>query len=363
MKILHIAPLTLKKSAGLTYSIPSFVEAQNSIDGIEAKILVSINTKNGDNRFLYLDQFKTKVDLKTFLSTFDIAIFHSTYILNHLKLARLLKKLNIPYVIVPRGGFTKNSKNIKWMKKAIGDMLFFNKFFKSPLAVHYLTHNERKNSVYSTNNDFVLPNGIQIPKESHKKNTRINSEKLTIVYIGRIDVYIKGLDVLFEAIKIIKKELLTRGILIELFGPSERESALKINEMIKNLEISDVVQIFPPLYDNEKFEKLRSTDIFIQTSRFEGLPMGVLEALSHGVPCILTPGTNLSKEVSNWNAGIEVEFNPVSISAGLLTIFNNYSLLDEMEKNALRLAKQYSWGEIAESSIGIYRNLIKKGRQ
>lgn len=362
MKIIHIAPLTLKKSAGLTYSIPNFVEAQNSLDGIEAKILVSINAKSRDDRFFYLDQFDTIKDLNFFLSTFDIAIFHSTYILNHLKLAGLLKYLKIPYIIVPRGGFTKKSKNIKWIKKTIGDIVIFNKFFKSPSAIHYLTQNEKKNSVYGTSNDFVLPNGIRIPKDNEIKKNGINHDNLTIVYIGRLDIYIKGLDILFEALRIIRKKLLDKGVLIELYGPFEKSSASKLEEMIKRLKINDVVEIYPPLYENEKFEKLNNADLFIQTSRFEGLPMGVLEALSYGIPCILTPGTNLSKEVSHYNAGIEVELDPVSIADGLITVLDNYLLLEEMGRNAFSLAQQYSWDRIAEMSIEIYGNFVKKGR-
>ena len=38
-------------------------------------------------------------------------------------------------------------------------------------------------------------------------------------------------------------------------------------------------------------------DLFIHTFRFEGHPIAVLEALSYGIPCLLTPGTNMAGEV------------------------------------------------------------------
>lgn len=359
MKIIHIAPLTLDKSAGLTYSIPSFVKAQNNLTGIESKILISINAKTRDHNYIYLDEFDTKKELTTFLSTFDIAIFHSTYIPSHIKLARLLRGLNIPYVIVPRGGFTKKAKNVKRVKKVIGDILLFNRFFNSPYSIHYLTHNEKENSVYSTKNDFVLPNGIDIPNDNEKKKKIVHNSSLLVTYIGRLDIYIKGLDVLLESIGLIRKKLLNMGIIIQLYGPIDEDSALKLNELINKYKIDDVVEINPPLYDNDKVEKLKETDVFIQTSRSEGLPMGVLEALSFGVPCILTPGTNMSAEVNKYNAGIEVELNPTSISNGLISMLDNHSLLSEMRNNARILAKQYSWIKIAKESINIYQEIIK----
>ena len=45
------------------------------------------------------------------------------------------------------------------------------------------------------------------------------------------------------------------------------------------------------LYEEKKEEFLNGCRIMVLTSRYEGFPMTVLEALSHGNPCIVTPGT------------------------------------------------------------------------
>lgn len=47
---------------------------------------------------------------------------------------------------------------------------------------------------------------------------------------------------------------------------------------------------------------LLQTDLFIQTSRHEGMPMGLLEALSIGVPCLVTVGTSLGHiiKIQRW---------------------------------------------------------------
>ena len=363
MKIIHIAPLNLKKSAGLTYSIPNFVFSQNQIKDVTSQILVSIKPEIRNESFFYIDDFENEDEIKIFLSKYDIAIFHSTYIIKHVKLSKILRDYNIPYVIVPRGGFTKTSKNVKKIKKRIGDLFIFNKFFNSSFAIHYLTYNEKINSVYKTVNDFILPNGITLPNKNII-NSDIHDEKheyTRLIYIGRLNVYIKGLDVLIEAVSHSKIELIEKKVIIELYGPDKDDSVKELKKLIEQYDVKNIVKVCPPVYEFEKENVLRNADYFIQTSRFEGLPMGVLEALSYGVPCILTPGTNISSEVEKHNAGIEVSLEASSISQGILKVLNTPSKRSEMQKNATKLANKYSWDSIASESIEIYKKMIWKG--
>ncbi|MBD2508806.1 glycosyltransferase [Nostoc muscorum FACHB-395] len=58
-------------------------------------------------------------------------------------------------------------------------------------------------------------------------------------------------------------------------------------------------------------------DLLIHTFRFEGHPIAVLEALSYGIPCLLTPGTNIAGEVEAAGAGWSVEDTPAAIAKGM----------------------------------------------
>ncbi|MEN1932826.1 glycosyltransferase [Escherichia coli] len=51
------------------------------------------------------------------------------------------------------------------------------------------------------------------------------------------------------------------------------------------------------MFGLKKEEVLESNNIFIMTSRYEGLPVSVLEALAYGNICLLTEGTNMAKIV------------------------------------------------------------------
>ena len=56
--------------------------------------------------------------------------------------------------------------------------------------------------------------------------------------------------------------------------------------------------------------------IFVLTSRFEGHPMGLIEALSYGLPSLVTTGTNMAKEIESNNAGwiAETEIESIVIA-------------------------------------------------
>lgn len=359
MNILHIAPLAMKKYSGLTYSIPNFIKAQNNIDGIKAELLVSISTETKIDGFYYLDYFHSKSDLIKFIKGFDIVVFHSTYIYNHVRISAKLKRWNIPYIIVPRGGFSTHSKNVKKYKKMIGDIILFNRFFKSPNAIHFLTENEKSQSCYSTSNDFIVPNGVSVLEK--KDNIIKRHEEISIVYIGRIDSYIKGLDVLIKSINRISKELRASKAMLYLYGPDTLNSKEKLKEKISKYDIGDIVKIKEAVFDEDKRKVLKSSNIFIQTSRSEGLPMGILEALSLGLPCIVTPGTNLQDEITKFDAGVAVDLTSQSISEGIIQLIKEIRLGKDYSNNACSLADRYSWATIAKIAIENYKKVIDKG--
>ena len=114
------------------------------------------------------------------------------------------------------------------------------------------------------------------------------------------------------------------------------------------------------IYGEEKKEKLQASDIFILTSRYEGMPMGILEAISYGLPCIVTPGTNMADIISEADAGWNADFSAESISS---TIFKAVAELKgrktEIKRNAYELSKKFSWKEIAKQSIMIFSRYIE----
>ena len=83
----------------------------------------------------------------------------------------------------------------------------------------------------------------------------------------------------------------------------DRKKILK--GLISKFNLEDIVSLHNPVCGQDKVEALLKNDIFIQTSRFEGMPLGILEAMSFGLPCIITKGTNLVEDVCEFEAGYD----------------------------------------------------------
>ena len=70
-----------------------------------------------------------------------------------------LNRLNIPYIIIPRGSLTTSAQSIKPIKKKIGNILCFNSFVKKSVAIQYLTLDEYKTSGDIWNKkSLIIPN-------------------------------------------------------------------------------------------------------------------------------------------------------------------------------------------------------------
>ena len=103
------------------------------------------------------------------------------------------------------------------------------------------------------------------------------------VFIGRIDTYQKGLDLLFESISIVQNILRKSKFHLSLFGPDRDNSVSALNILANKFGISDLITFKDPVLVKIK-GSFKTADMFIMTSRFEGLSMGLIEALSYGLP-------------------------------------------------------------------------------
>ena len=86
---------------------------------------------------------------------------------------------------------------------------------------------------------------------------------------------------------------------------------------IEENEVSDILMVKEGVFGVEKESVLRNADFFIMTSRYEGMPMSMIEAMSYGVPCFATKGTNLADEIREWDAGWSCETSIEGIVSGL----------------------------------------------
>lgn len=361
MNILFLSNRSRVPWAGPYYSIPAQVKAQSSMDNVlwlnENKHFCD-EWQNQNLPFINLTNIKTD-HLKDLPSPFnhpDLVVIEEVYVHRFSRIIADVQKNKIPYIIVPRSQLTRQGQHKKHLKKILGNFVYYNQVVRGAAAIQYLTEQEKLDSGTKWNKcSFVIPNGINLPACERKNFVK---NRINATYIGRLEKYQKGLDLLLEAINQVQKELREANFSMTLYGPDE-SSIAELNTLIKSYHLEDIVSCKPALFGKEKVATLQKSDIFIMSSRFEGLPMGLIEALSYRLPCIVTTGTNMREAVEKYNAGWGCDTTVEGLANAFKKMLEERDLFAEKSDNAYHLAAQYDWSEIAKRSHGIYEKIVR----
>lgn len=220
---------------------------------------------------------------------------HSAFRPEIYAVSRHLKIKNLKWVLTPHGGYTPVSLKKNYWFKRVYRLLFENSIINGAFAIQSL--GERIDTVQSHNKVGVVPNGYELGSEYKKSYS--TSGPLDICFCGRLDKYYKGLDLLFEALVLLKdKEI---DVVLNLIGDGSDRDFLQ-NMAIEN-GLESVVIFHGIKTGKEKNHLIQKSDIFILTSRSEGMPTAVLESASMALPLIVTLPTNMGEYIKNASAG------------------------------------------------------------
>lgn len=359
MRILHIAEFGIRKT-GIGTVVEHLYKEQKLLghdvriattsENLAYKHLDIKEVHNPDNLSLMLDQWLP-----------DAVMFHSIWCMPYIKMAKMLKERNVPYVVMMHGANSVENYKKNKFKKCVANTLFFNKFMRDAATIVYLSKEEQENCLSKNVNLSydIIPNGcdmVDIDVSAKSPN-----RPLRIVYLGRLIIHHKGLDYLLDALDILKKKNFKEAI-FQFYGNENDVDIKVVKDRLKSLE--GLAAYEGPAYGEKKADVLANADVFILTSRYEGMPMGVLEALAYGVPSILTPGTNMAKAVMAASAGWETELNAQAIADTIIRATRDLNS-DYLKycRSAYLMSKLFNWKIIAKKTIELLQSLAEKNKK
>lgn len=362
MRILFVSRLEGHKWQGPTHSVPMQVKHQASVDKVLwVNLCPAVESQWSDLPYYMESEKGLKTRLSDLPEAFrmpDIVVFEGVYEYPFAGLVYDLWKWKIPYIIVPRSALTADAQKKKALKKKLGNLAFFNAFVKKAAAIQYLTAAEQKDSAKWKTANFIVPNGM-IPKTRVKQT--FSEEGLVFSYIGRIERYQKGLDLLIQACGRIASELREAKATIHLYGPDREGSFAQLQDELARHWLEDIIFLHDGVFGEEKERVQLESDAFIMTSRFEGLPMGMIEALAYGLPALATAGTNLADEIREEDAGWVSDNSVKGIVRMLRAAIADRERYPEISRNALHLSVRYNWHAIARKTHEQLTNIVSIG--
>ena len=355
MNILHIASFGKAGASGIKTVLENLVKNQIALGNT---VIVGVLSKDvGDKNESFM---KPMSELQEFISYVtnlkpDVVIFHGVYYWQYIQFSKYCKRHKIKYLITFHGGDNSYTARKGYIKKKIADILSFNNFIRNASATIYLSEEEKSRALKTAinNRNLIIPNGINAKKTIEK---HVCEDKIRVLFFGRIDYYHKGMDLLLDAIHKISCMPECRNIHFNICGPISSKSFKR-----DICGLNEVLSYYPPIYSDDAKESLyRSNDIFILTSRLEGMPMGVLEAMSYGLPCIITPNTNMVDLVKSNDAGWITPLEPSKIAESVIKAVSEYRENPvRYIRNSQNAVSQFEWGKVAKISLNAYSSAIK----
>ena len=315
MNILHIVDVKDTKSNGVAVAVSNYVKFENKKTNVAIYNLDAI-VGGSYNNFSY-EKYKRIEELPSPFNKPDLVIFNEIYKPKYIKLYKECIKLHIKYVIIPHGSLVKEAQKKSKIKKIIGNFFLFNRFIYKANAIQFLNEDEMNQSNFKYKKSLISSNGIDINKDI--KNI---PDGKRFVYIGRYSIHVKGLDLLVAVCEKYKDYFEDNKIDFYLYGSDSENGLFKLKQLVKEKKLEKVIKINNPVFDKEKVDVLKKSYAFIQLSRHEGQPMGVIEALSYGVPCIVTYNTSFVEYVDKYKCGYGCNFDVDDVFQKITLILN-----------------------------------------
>lgn len=163
-----------------------------------------------------------------------------------------------------------------------------------------------------------------------------------IISTGRL-AYEKGYDTLIRAFDKVLQEMDCRLVII-----GEGEKREELEELAKQLQINH--KIWMPGYDANPYKYVSKADVFVLSSRFEGLPNTLIEALAVGTPCVSTRCRSGPKEILLGGEGgllVDVE-NEEQMAKAIFETLSNREAAGRKLKKAQQMLYRFTPNEVGK---------------
>lgn len=203
---------------------------------------------------------------------------------------------------------------------------------------------------------FVVYNPV-ISSDSYREQFSVGSrqkgEDFSFIFITTCRlVPIKNLDRLIQAFAGLIKENPKRSLKLKIVG--EGPERRNLESLRQKLEMDGIVEFFG--FQEDVFPFLEEADAFILPSLSEGSPVSLAEAMSAGLPSIVTQVGGASEILGESNSGILI--NPLSVEHIQSAMQELVKLSEEgrlkMGERAKKEAKRFSRDHYVDSLLSIY---------
>ena len=211
-----------------------------------------------------------------------------------------------------------------------------------------LTNDDRKKWAFK--NIAVIPNFTNIKRNENACYTR---EKIAI-NVGRLE-YQKNHELLLNAWHVVSRTY--PDWKLEIWGEGSLKE--KLMEQIVKLNLLD--KVYLKGVSNEISKQYQRASFFVLSSRYEGQPLVVIEAMRMGLPCVCISITGTNDVIEDGKNGYIVSTSDIeSLAECIKKMIASMNRFDEFSKNAIASSKKYEKNNVMDMWISLFFQLAKE---
>lgn len=228
-----------------------------------------------------------------FVKTNEINVIHanSTFAGILIYLYKTLYLSKISFIYTPHGYYS--FKPMNQFKKKIVRHIERKINAKCEKVIHVSKSEEAeaiKNNLITKQNSIVIFNGVEEPMKVEK----INNKKFTVINLARVDEQ-KNPEAFLEY----AKYLIEENQNIQFIWAGHGKYLEKMRAKVKSYKLQNNIQFMGHIDDTQTL--LSQADLYFSTSYYEGLPFSVIEAMSYGIPLLLSNNVGHQDLINNHN--------------------------------------------------------------
>ena len=190
--------------------------------------------------------------------------------------------------------------------------------------------------VYNTIDDEAIRALAEQPCPTQKRKT-------TVLAIGRL-MEEKGFDRLLDA----HERLIREGYDYDLWILGEGPDREALESQIEANGLQDSVRLLG--FQKNPYPYLKLCDLYVCSSRYEGMSTTAIEALILGKPIVTTDCSGMNELLGDSEFGLIMPNTVEGILQGLRTILSDTELCRKYAANALRRGEQFSGKALAKKT-------------
>ncbi|VDG18917.1 glycosyltransferase [Lactiplantibacillus mudanjiangensis] len=267
-------------------------------------------------------------------------------------------------VILPGGLLTSFAPAIKaslprlnviaWMHNNVETYLYqyyvhMQKEFKTGLiaadAVVTLTASDLEGYSRFNPHTVKIYNPLTLNAAGHRADLRYH----TIAFTGRIDIQHKGIDYLLALARQLPDDWQ-----ISMAGKGTPSAMATFDQLLTDLNVQDRIIYRGALKDEALRQHYQQASIFVMTSRWEGMPLVMGEAMALGLPVAAMTNTGSAEYLQGGRYGVLTPAHDViGLWHGMQPLMADLSLREAYAQRSLQRAKAFSLPKIIRAWQGL----------